>query len=173
MAVAPLITAADLGDDAAGEAARLASAGVRGYCGWHVAPSLEETLELDGSRSPLLELPSLLVTAVAEVKVDDVVVTDFEWSRAGMLRRAAGWGAGWRSVQVTFTHGHAETPEDVRLAAIAAARREMVNPDNLRSESGPAYSRVFTIPGTGEAYGAMLTKVEQALLSRYRVPPSP
>lgn len=174
MPLALLITAADLeGVDNADEAARAATATVRSYCGWHVAPPLTETLELDGSRSSLLELPSLLVSAVSDVKVDGVTVTGYRWSRAGLLRYDGGWGAGWRSVEVTFTHGHAATPEDVRVAAIAAARRELVNPDNLRSESGPGYSRVFTIPGTGEAYGVMLSKVEQALLSRYRVPPSP
>ena len=45
-------------------AVRAAGAAVRGYCGWHVAPEVEQTITLDGTGGPTLVLPSLLVKAI-------------------------------------------------------------------------------------------------------------
>jgi len=171
VAVAPLITAADLPDsDEADDAAVEATAVVRNYCHWHVAPSITETVTLNGGPSAVLELPSLHVTAVGAVLVDGVAITfDYEWLPCGLLRAYPwAWGSTWRSVQVTFTHGLPDVPDDVRVAAKSVARRRLVNPRGLRSESMPGYSRVFAVPATGEL-GSALSDVEREILGPYRL----
>ena len=44
---------------------RAAQGAVRRYCGWHVAPSITETLRLDGYGGRVLTLPSKHITAIA------------------------------------------------------------------------------------------------------------
>ena len=39
-----------------------AQAAVRAYCGWHIAPSLSETLVLDGTGARAFILPTLHLT---------------------------------------------------------------------------------------------------------------
>lgn len=173
--LAPLITAADLIDrpDAAVVAEEVTAA-IRDYCGWHVAPAWSETLELDGPGGRLLTLPSLYVTAVAAVTVDGVTVTDYEWStRRGQLGRWAGWPTGFGSITVTLTHGHPVVPRIVVAAGRAMGKRELLNPKSLRSASALGYSEVYTVPATGEAYGVAPSKVEQAMLARFKLPPRP
>ena len=50
---------------------RAAQGAVRRHCGWHVAPSVTETLRVDGYGGRTLILPSKHVTAIASVIVGD------------------------------------------------------------------------------------------------------
>jgi hypothetical protein len=172
--LAPLLTAADLPDLAdATTVAEEVTAAIREHCGWHVAPAWAEVLELDGQGGTLLTLPTLRLTAVALVEVDGVAVTDYTWSRRGQLRRWAGWPTGFRSVAVTVTHGYPEVPRIVVAAGRAAGKRELENPRKLRSASALGVSEVYTVPATGEPYGVSLSKVEQRMVARYKLPPRP
>ena len=86
----------------ADEAQRLeqAEAEVRGYCGWHIAPSVTEEIKVEGDGGQVLLLPSLYVTAVASVTDEDGnTVTGWKWRRNGVLRGC------WReNVEYTVTH---------------------------------------------------------------------
>lgn len=108
---------------------------VRTYCGWHVAPSVTQTLVLDGPGGSLLVLPSLLVTDVAEVKNAGTVLSDPEWSAAGMIR-SHGWTTRFRGVSVTLTHGYDECPED-----IYAVLEHMARNKSALESFGPAQSQ--------------------------------
>lgn len=175
--MAPLIVASDLSGypvDEATIAATLASATVRNYCQWHISPSATDTLVLDGNGSTLLPLPTLYLTALELAEVDDVdVLADLEWSERGILRRAAGWPVKFRAVRVRIVHGYADVPDDVKAVAISAATRQLVNPEQVRSEAILGYSVTHTIPGTGEAMALALNRPERAILDRYRLPPTP
>ena len=71
------------------EAAWLAACdAVRGYCEWHIAPSVTETLTLDGPGGSVLHLPSAHVTAVASVTNDGAVIADPQWSASSSSRMA-------------------------------------------------------------------------------------
>lgn len=91
---------------------------IREYCEWHVAPSYEETITIDGQGSHVIMLPSLWVTDVESVTIDGdlLTVTDFRWYRAGYIKLNRSNHGRWcgddpRSIVIKFTHGYSETPK--------------------------------------------------------------
>lgn len=88
------------------------------------------TVELEGSIDVWLRPPGVPITAVSDVELDDVAVTDW-LLRSGALWREIGWasalgrfGARPSKVVVTYTHGLVLVPADIvdlvcRLAAAA------------------------------------------------------
>lgn len=84
---------------------------VRSYCGWHVAPSITETITMDGSGGFIQTLPTLHLTAVTQVTNDGVEVVNSEWSQKGMIRGR--WTAKFGGVVATIEHGHPQCPADV------------------------------------------------------------
>lgn len=148
-----------------------ASAAIRGYCGWHVWPSLTETLVLDGPGAPVVVVPTLhltAVTAMAEtprgtgqspVTVD---VDELEWSRSGWVRRSSGcWTARARGISITVTHGHdGPPPADVAQVCLALAKRAQGNPGGLRR---------MQVGQRAEDYaGSGLLMDEKSALDQYR-----
>lgn len=99
---------------------------VRRFCGWHVAPNLEETITLDGPGGHDLLVPSLRVTALVAAESDGVDVTDdVDISKSGLLRRRNGcWTDRLGRVTVTIRHGYDldEVPELAALIASVAKR---------------------------------------------------
>lgn len=155
------------------EADRLlqAEALVRGFCGWHIAPSRTETLTVARPRSYTIGLPSLHVTAVASVTSDGtaLLTTDYAWSEAGVLTGITDW---WRgdSVVVAFTHGYPLPPAEVTAIVQAVAQRAVQNPGSLtRQQIGP-FSDTYSTTGQGEVANMALLASEKATLRRYRIP---
>jgi len=150
-----------------------ASAIARGYCGWHIAPTVDETLTLDGNGATVLPLPSLYVTAVSSVSFDDTAleVDSYEWSARGLLRRAApGWEPCWRSIVVQLTHGYAQTPDDVAAVVHSLARQRLTNPDLVRQETIKSYSVTYSgVDSANSAAAALGTPANSMILDRYRV----
>lgn len=131
-------------DDLAGlpggpfSAATVKAAGesVRRLCGWHIAPSVTETIVLDSPGGDVLWLPSRHVTAVESVRdlTGDVPVdlTGWRWSQAGML--SGKFPAGFRVVEVTLTHGFDSCPPDL-LPVVADRTRRRVMAESLGARS--------------------------------------
>jgi hypothetical protein len=95
---------------------------IRGRCGWHIAPSVTDTITVDGTGTRVVALPSLHVTDVDRVTERGASV-DVEWNTIGLLRHPHRWTSRWRAIEVTFTHGYAEVPADlVKVVAEAALR---------------------------------------------------
>ena len=143
---------------------------IRDYCGWHIAPSLTETLTLDGPGRRTLLLPSLYVTAVDEVTVDGTAVpaTEFEWSDRGMLRRRCGiWPDRWRGITVTLTHGYPAAPAGV-LGVIA----DVVS-DALAVTLGGGQAEKVGPFEFGAAPGTAFRAHQLAVLNRYRAAAGP
>lgn len=156
------------------EADRLeqAEALVRGFCGWHIAPSRTETnAVLRGSGQQVLLLPSLHVTAVTSITDDTtplVVEDDYIWSEAGVLTRSGLWGTA--SVTVTYTHGYISPPADVVAVVQAVAQRAVDNPGSIGREQAGPYSRQFATAANGESPTLALLESEKDILRRYRIP---
>lgn len=90
---------------------------VRQYCGWHIAPSEEHVVTLDGKGGTTLVLPTLHVTEIASIVEDGVTLpaTAYEWSTSGLVDRVNGyWPRKYRSIVVTMTHGVEAYPWAVR-----------------------------------------------------------
>lgn len=135
---------------------------VRGRCGWHIAPTVTETITLDGSGTRVVSLPSLHVTDVGEVTENGVEV-DVEWASTGLLRRRRFWTDRWRAVEVTFTHGHQTVPADLAKVVVEAALRIPAPGAGAVKKVGP-----FEMASTS----AFLPD-ELETIDRYRILPHP
>jgi hypothetical protein len=109
------------------------------------------------------------VTSIVEEGTTLTVVTDFDWTSYGKLIRVyRRWTSKPRAVVVTFTHGYATAPDDVKGVCLSLAGRLYENPGSLRS---------YTVGGVSETYasgpgisGPGLTIDEKNDLGPYRLP---
>lgn len=107
-----------------------AMATVRSFCGWHVAPVIEQDLILDGSGSLSLLLPSKHVLGVSGVTENGTPV-QVHWSASGILRKESGqpWAPSLRGVTLHLRHGYEpEEVGDVLAVAKAVEARIRMNP---------------------------------------------
>lgn len=172
MVLAPMVDPADLDLYRAGDSAllvRQAEALVRAYCGWHIAPSLDETLTLYGNRASLY-LPSTNVTAVSSVTDSGTVVsTDVYRLRGDRLERTSGWWSRRTPVTVTLTHGFDTVPADVQQVVLDVANRAQG-----AAKSG-AYSRLRVgdvdrqLATGGDGAAVSLTEANKDALAPYRI----
>lgn len=159
-----------------------ATAAVRGYCGWHVAPQITETIRVDGSGTNRLLIPSGHVVAIAECLNDGASVDlgSLDWSEAGILaaRHTAG-GPYWyqeglatsgftgkyRGVQITLTHGYLpeEVPDVMQLIQGVAARARM-DPTGVLTGQRAGTQGVNRLPGS-----IPLLAQEKELLAPYKL----
>lgn len=141
--------------------------------------------------SRVILLPEQPVTAIASVVEDGttlVVGDHYRWTAAGVLERVGrAWATGWRKVVVTYTHGYAAIPDDVKAVCIRAASRAYQAGlraaasnaiPGIASEQLPDYSVTFTPDAAqggnallGSSAAPLLLPSERALLDRYRVAP--
>lgn len=83
----------------------VACAAIRDWCGWHIAPSITETVaQLKVGSKNIIILPSRYVTDVAEVKAhnhdpdaDPLIIdpSSYEWYRDGWIRGHTTYSPGW------------------------------------------------------------------------------
>lgn len=143
-------------------------ADIRAFCGWHIAPSITETLTLDGPGRRTLLLPSLYVSSVAAVTEDgtEVAPENYDWSEKGMVRRRNGlWSERWRGITVTLSHGYAEAPAGVLGVILDVVADALAVPlGTVPEKMGP-----FEFGGGGTAFKAH----QLAVLGRYRVTSGP
>ncbi|GAB3889498.1 hypothetical protein [Terrabacter terrigena] len=153
---------ADTPDGVDADAWTAACAAVRAYCGWHVAPSFTESVTLDGPGTGVLLLPTLHLTALADVTNDGAAVSDPEWSQAGMVRGS--WTGRYRGITATMTHGYETCPGEILGVLREAASRGITG--SAVSQVGQV--RMGGVDGVPGAASFMLE--QQAVLDRYVLP---
>lgn len=148
----------------------VAAARLRAEVGWHIAPSREETIELDVMPGETtLRLPTRHLTAVDEVRdLDRDTVIDPERYRVsaarGRIRRRSGfWPSGYSRVSVTFTHGFEACPPDLYEVVAHYAR-------SVRRDPSVQATRVDD--GSVSFFSAATTAAAGPtdVLARYRIP---
>lgn len=149
-----------------------ATAKIRKAAGdWSITQEVGAVATLDGSSCHSLWLPSLLVTAVTSVVEDSValtVVTGFDWTSYGKLIRVNRcWTWKPRAVVVTYTHGYATVPDDVKDICLAVAGRLYRNPGALQSKTVGGVA--WTAAGDSAEVGGGLTESELEDLTPYRL----
>lgn len=167
MADQPLIDPAPAGTDPSALAA--ATAIVRAYCGWHVAPVITETLVIDGSGASRLVLPTLRVESIDALTVGGVAVADPDWSATGILYGR--FPDRPRSVEVTLTHGYDVVPLELRdvVLGIASDLGDGASEGAIASKRLGDYQVTYA---TGDAAtGATVATSARAILNRYRLNP--
>ena len=150
----------------------VAMAAVRHYCGWHIAPVLDETLTIDGPGGKLLVLPTLSVKRITSISElgNHIELGDVTWSANGRVakRSAQPWTDEFRGITVEFSHGFDQLPdlEAVILSSIdrggfsaGSGAVEVIGPFKYGSSSG----------GGGSEAGPAFTEAERSILDRYRL----
>lgn len=143
---------------------------VRKYCGWHIAPVIEEDMVLDGTGTASLFIKSYRVVDVVSAEVDGTVLdpATLEWSEAGYLRTSGVWPDKLRSVKLTVQHGFDDAP-DVAAIIRAIAARASASPTGVVREQAGAVSIGFSLTAPGVSGGVVLMDHERRMLDQYRI----
>lgn len=133
--IAALAEASDLaafrGGPFAAETVEAAAQSVRTECGWHIAPSIEQTIVLRTGGAEAVLLPSLRVTAVNSItdRNGNPVSNWDAWSN-GTIERPGGFPD---ALNITFTHGYETCPPE--LLPIIAERAAAQASGRIKSEA--------------------------------------
>lgn len=150
---------------------KAAQATIRRYCGWHVAPVIEETLHVTGRGGHVLLIPSKRIISVSKVVCDGTDLTDeVDWDEGGIMRidHGAAWPDRLRGVEVTLTHGWApEEAPDVLMLRETIARRARSQP-GVSSQSVDGASASYFTAG-GAPLSVPLLDIEKKMLDPYRL----
>jgi hypothetical protein len=164
VALPPFATAAELAatmqapvDTAAADLALAsASAAIRRWTRQSITRVVDDVVTLRVIDCGELVLPQRPVVSVSEVKVNALILND--WVLSGdRLLRTGGWHRlpGTTTypdpglVQVTYTHGWEEIPDEVRAVCLDLASSTASNPSMLRQETIDDYSRTFASESLG------------------------
>lgn len=124
-----------------------------------------EAAKLYANRFGEVVLPERPVEAVTAVVLGDgtsLASAAYKAERDVLYRIDAGTFVAGEKVTVTYTHGFAVIPEDVRGLTLALAARLLDNPEALRTVQVGGYGATYAIPGLE------LGEDERATCHRYR-----
>lgn len=141
------------------------------YCGWHVAPVREETVEVESDGSGVVFLPTLRIVEVVSVAVagEPVTVVRSDWSQNGWLRVKAKSGA---VVVVTLKHGFDVTAA-LKDAALGLAAMDQQSPDGRLVSSQRLGDRQVTYYTPTQLTDVLTPGDPRVTLARYVLPPRP
>lgn len=142
---------------------REAESAVRGWCGWHIAPTRENvTLRVDGSGTATLRLPTMHLLAVTRVIELGRTLSpeSYDFSHAGLLvRRDGHWSDRLGAVEVTIDHGLPDVPLEV--TGVVRSIAERAPRSGLKSKTAGPFSETYA--------DADLNDYERRILDHYRV----
>lgn len=151
------------------------SSAVRRHCGWSISQETVTDQKFDTDGSDLLLLPTLYLTAIAEIELQGVVLTpdtDYIWSATGKVRRlprGTFWPDAYGSAIVTWTHGYAVTPEDLQAFIVGkVAEMSGSKPGLIEEQVGGIRTRysesgvTITLTGTDEDFLDYYTLAKRA-----------
>ena len=140
----------------------LAGERIRDECGWHIAPSVTETLTVDVDCGRAF-LPSMRVTAVSAVRdvtgTSPVVIPASAWRWRKTITAVDISRCGVETIEVDITHGYDTCPTALLGRAAELARR-IGRGGDVRSEQ---------VGGVAYSYAAGATDDDAALL-KYALP---
>ncbi|MEU3665750.1 hypothetical protein [Streptomyces virginiae] len=185
MALPAFATAADLAaatqrSDLSVESADLAlasaSAVIRSWTRQSITQVIDDVVTLRVLHDYELILPQRPVASVSQVRVNGLTLLDWVLSGDRLLRTG-----GWRRlpgtttypdpglVEVTYTHGYAEIPDEVRAVCIDLAAMTLTNPGGLRERERVIddwrQRDVYAMETLGSG---TLSAAHMAMLSAYR-----
>lgn len=149
-----------------------ASAAVRKFCRWHIAPRITETITVTPNDGPVVFLPTLRLVGVSDVNMCGYhwADADLDWDEAGMLSAPYVWGQGrrFRGLTVTITHGFDDV-DDVLAVVVAVAARQAITPTGVVREQAGSVSIAPSLVAPNVAGGIVLLQHERDALAAYRV----
>ena len=123
-----------------------ALAAVRAYCGWHIVPSISETVNVWSPGGQRLFLQTRNLTAVISVIQDGATVSasTYTFERRGVIRRTSGCFSLRTPAAANITHGYAELPADVKDVVLALAEQSISDTRGLASKSVGPFSENYS-----------------------------
>ncbi|QGH74496.1 head-to-tail adaptor [Arthrobacter phage Kuleana] len=150
-----------------------ASAGIRRYVGWHIAPVLEETLVGDGPGGSLLSLPTGRLVSVVSVENGGypVALTDVFQSKHGMLELRTGWWSSrFSAVTVRVQHGYdLADVEDVKQIVKQVTANALASPLGATREQAGTVSISWATTAPGVAGGLSLLQRDLEVLAPFKI----
>lgn len=159
------------GDERVEPAIAAATASIRAYCGWHVAPVLACDIVMDGERGDLW-LPCVGLRSVESVEFDGVGQTVKGFNRLGRVRtdRPQPLG-GLGNVAVSYTAGFEldATPDLADVIAQRVVAAVALGSYGVASESAGGVSVSYGGAALSDAGGAFIPDSVKAALAPYRL----
>lgn len=151
-----------------------ATAAIRRYCRWHVAPVVDQSFRLDGPGGAVLVLPTMRIEEVESVAERGVALEDdvhYEWSANGEIRRLgrALWTYRWRAIDVKIRHGF-ESADDLAQIVQQVVANALASPMGATREQAGQVSVSWATTAPGVSGGLSLLERDMALLNTYRLP---
>ncbi len=151
----------------------VAQSAVRRYCGWHVAPVIEETIQVDAGGGNVLLLPSGRVLEVTSVVSDGRDITsEVEWSENGTMIYSCRFSRALRGVSVTLKHGYTpeEAPDVLEVVRGLSTRAQAGSQVGLAvSQSAGGMSVRYGTNADGFAPGVELMSTDRSTLDLYKI----
>ena len=165
-----------------------ASAAIRNYCGWHVAPALACSVSpsldctfstnfydgrvVEARSSIMIQLPATYVTAVSSVVIDGDELSNYVLEPDGILRvySVRRCYNPWTSIAVSYTAG---VPD-----SMAAALQELVahrvthalaSSNGVQSEAAGGVSITYNANWTNNSRATAITDDNKEVLAPYRL----
>ena len=156
------------GNQHVGTALAAASQAIRNYCGWHITPSVDCTAHPAGGTT-VMRLPAGYVSAIDTITENETVVTDYEWKRTGLIRRACRpWSDTWDGIKVDYTAGYDEDAvPDLAEAVCSIASGVLTVAVGVVQESADGVS--ITYSSSANSVASALTSNYASALEPYRV----
>ena len=144
------------------------SSAVRGYCGWHLSPSLSCVWHGEAPTG-ICQMPVMGVTAVSSVKVDgtELGASEYEWSTSGLVRVYRPIER-WGSVEVAFTAGY-EDDDDLGAVVAQVAANALAASPGVREEHAGSVGISYNQTSSGVSGGVALLDRDRMLLDRWRL----
>jgi hypothetical protein len=159
-----------------------ASAAIRRYCGWHIAPVVDEVLTVDGVGGRSQPLPTMRLLKVNQIteKTDysSTVITtgdQIEFSVNGYLRKRTGCWTNWlQGVAADIQHGHALLDvADLTQLVLNMTARSLSNPYGYNQQAVGGVSVGLAATSSGNPGGLALFDDQLAALNLYRLEARP
>ena len=175
----PIVTVADFdamtGDRYAGDprvehAIDAATAAIRAYCGWHVAPVLSCRIDMDGGRGDLW-LPCVGLRSVDSVEFSGEAQRVVGFNRHGRVRTDATQPSGLGNVSVSYSAGFdaSMTPDLANVIKERVVAEIARGTYGVASESAGGVSVSYGGTALSDAGGAFLPDGAKAALTAYRL----
>lgn len=169
-----------VGDERVENELRAASAAIRNYCGWHIAPS--ETCEMSSSffdkrvsqngSAVFIQLPARFVSAISSVKINNVEYTSYVFDTNGLLKvyGVGAWLPEWAPVVIQYTAGLSEQMADgLKEVVKNRVAHTLTATDGVQSETAGGVSITYSSSWVNSARATTLADDNKETLSPYRL----
>lgn len=151
-----------------------ASAGVRRWCGWHVAPVLEGVIVVDdpaGASRVQLDTGRLLAVLEVDNAGERVPVDSLDWTAAGILERRGGrFTNRLGRLRVRVRHGwHLLEAGDAAQVVMQACAAALSSPMGATREQAGQVAVSWATTAPGVSGGLSLLERDRELLAPFRI----